>query len=255
VGASRIQKVLNDHGGDPDHRQVFMTDPPVVATYRIRHRDPRPRAETHARLLADQPFEGITVRTGVPADVVTPYEKLFYNFSDTVACTDWIAARCFRPRFFTELRDDADFIMGWFGYCFGPEGLDDVIDSLHGGSPGRVPAEGSRADSSEADLIRSLIPALTLPNGQGSERRVLDLASRMEQIDREHANRSAGLVSDPMVVSYRIVDAIATALATESKSDIAPRSPASVVQHRTVSRSDEGHEAKGDYSPSERRNS
>jgi hypothetical protein len=42
----------------------------------------------------------------------------------------------------------------------------------------------------------------------------------MEPIDREHANRSAGLISVPMVVSDRIVDSIAAVLVTESKSDM-----------------------------------
>jgi hypothetical protein len=135
-GAFRIQKLLKDHGGDPDHRDVDRTDPPVVAAYRLRHGDPRLRAETNARLLADQPVDGITARTGVPADVVTAYEQLFYNVTDVLACTAWIAARCLGPRFFTDFcADDVDVIMGWFGYCFGPQGLDDLIDSLCGESP------------------------------------------------------------------------------------------------------------------------
>jgi hypothetical protein len=252
--AFRIQKLLKDHDSVLDHRLVVRTDPPVLAAYRLRYGDPRLSAETNARLLADQPFEGITARTGVPADVVTAYEKLFYNVTDALAYTDWIAARCFRPRLYTDLReDDADVIMGWFGYCFGPEGLDDLVDSLYGGSPGGVRAEGSGPDTPEAGLNRALIAALTLPNEPGSERRVLKLASRMEQIDREHANRSAGLISEPMVVSDRIVDSIAAVLATESKADIAPDPWPSVVDHRVVSRFDEGYEAKGDYGPSERR--
>jgi hypothetical protein len=252
--AFRLQKLLKDHGGVLDHRKLVRVDPPVVAAYRLRHGDPRLRAETNARLLADQPVEGITARIGVPVDVVTAYEKLFYNVTDALACTDWIAARCFGPRFFTDLReDDVDVIMGWFGCCFGPQGLDDLIDSLYGGSPGGVRAEGSGPDTSEADLNRSLIAVLTLPNGPGSERRVLDLAARMEQIDREQANRSAGLISDPMVVSDRMVDSIAAVLATGNKADIVPDAGASVVDHRAGSRFGEGYEAKGDYSPSERR--
>jgi hypothetical protein len=82
---------------------------------------------------------------------------------------------------------------------------------------------------------------------------VLELASRMEQIDREHANRPAGLISDPMVVSDRIVDSIAAVLATESKANIVPDAEASVVDHRAVYRSDEGYEANGGFGPSERR--
>jgi len=252
--AFRIQRLLNDHGGDPDHRKVVMTDPSAVAAYRLRHGYPRLRAETNARLLADQPFEGITARTGIPVDVVTAYEKLFYNVTDVVACTGWISARCFGLRFFTGLRaDDIDVIMGWFGYCFGPEGLDDLIDSLYGGSPGGVRAEGSGPDTSEADLNRALIAALTLPNGPGSERRVLELAFRMEQIDREQANQSAGLTSAPMVVSDRIVDSIAADLATAGKTNVVPDVRVSVVDHRAVSRSDQGYEAKGEFGPSERR--
>jgi hypothetical protein len=146
-----------------------------------------------------------------------------------VACTDWIAARCFGLRFFTGLRaDDVDVIIGWFGYSFGPEGLDDVIDSLYGGSPGGVRTEGSRPDTSEAGLNRALIAALTLPMAPVSERRVLELAPRMEQIDREHANRSAGLISDPMVVSARIVDSFAQSSRQRARPSSSP-----ILGHRS----------------------
>jgi hypothetical protein len=110
-----------------------------------------------------------------------------------------------------------------------------------------------RADTPEAGLNRALIAVLTLPNGPGSDRRVLELASRMEQIDREHANQSAGPTPAPMVVSDRIVDSIAAVLATESKADIVSNARVSVVDHRAVSRSDQGYEAKGEFGPSERR--
>jgi hypothetical protein len=115
-----------------------------------------------------------------------------------------------------------------------------------------VRAEGSGTDTPEADLNRALIAALTLPNGPDSERRVLELACRMEQIDREHANRSAGLISDPMVVSDRIVDSIAAVFATAGRANILPDARVSIVDHRVGSRSDEGYEANGEFGPSER---
>jgi hypothetical protein len=252
--AYRVQKLLNDHGGLPDHRKVVRIDPPVVAAYKLRHADPRLIAEINARLLADQAFAGITARTGVPADVVTAYEKLFYNVTDVVACTDWIAARCFGPRFYNELReDDVDLIMAWFGYCFGPEGLDNLIDSLYGGLPSAVRAEGNGLASPEADLNRALIALLVLPKVPPLERMVLELAWRSEQIDREQAGRSSGFLSQSMVVSDRIVDSIAVALTTESKPDTGPVAWASVVDQRAGSRTDQDSAAKGDFCPSERR--
>jgi hypothetical protein len=56
-----------------------------------------------------------------------------------------------------------------------------------------------------------------------------------------------------MVVSDRIVDSIAAALATESEVDIVPDLRASVVGHRAESRADVSHKAKGELGPSEKR--
>src|ERR1700733_6031574 len=102
----------------------------------------------------------------------------------------------------------------------GPNVLDDVLDSGFGGSASAIRTAGSGPHTAAAANVRALINVMTLPMGPGSEGRGIELAMRLEQIEQEQTDRTAGPLPAPLVVSNRIVESVAAAVvATERKAD------------------------------------
>jgi hypothetical protein len=204
--ARRIQEALACHDDDPEHPAVVATDPDLAAAYGLRHGDRRLLAELRARLLTEQLVGAISARTGVPVGVVVAYEQVFFNVRDGLACSDWVAAHCLGPRFFTELReDDVDLIMMWFGYTYGSDALDLLIDAVYGGSPGGRAGDGLE-DTELAEGLRGAVALLALPRDSSWGRMVLELAGRQEWLDREQADRRGGPVTGPIVAGAPFLD-------------------------------------------------
>jgi hypothetical protein len=145
--------------------------------------------------------------------VVVAYEQVFFNVRDGLACSDWVAAHCLGPRSFTELReDDVDLIMAWFGYAYGSDALDLLIDAVYGGSPGGRAGDGSE-DTELAEGLRGAVALLALPKDSSWGRMVLELAARQEWLDLEHADGCGGPVTGPIVAGTPVLDLLASGTA------------------------------------------
>jgi hypothetical protein len=249
--ARLVQRALQAHDGNPYHPKVIKTDPLVMAAYRLNHGNERLRTEIEARLLSGQDSAGISARTGIAADVVVAFEALFYSVRDRLECYDWVAGFCFGLKAYQGLtREDFGLIWKIIAYCMGPNVLDDILDSEFGGSASGIRTEGSGPHTAAAEDVRALINVMTLPMGPGSERRVIELAIRLEQIERENTDRVAGPLSARLVVGDRIVDSIAAAVvATERKVDDRASAGPWTDGARSDERSDEG----GDFGKPARR--
>jgi hypothetical protein len=204
--ARRIQEALACHGDDPDDPEVVATDPDLAAACALSRGDGRLLGEIRARLLAGQDDGPISARTGVPIGALHAYEKLYFNVRDGLACSDWVAAHCLGPRFFAELReDDVTLLMAWFGYTYGADALDLVIDTICGGSPGVRAGDGIE-DTELAEGLRGPVALLALPKNSSWGRMVIELAGRQEWLDRERADRCGGAVTGPIVAAAPILD-------------------------------------------------
>ena len=249
--AFRIQKLSGNQGGDPDHRKVIASDPLVMAAFRLNHGNERLRTEVEARLLSAQDSAGISARTGIAADVVDAYEALFYSVRDRLECYDWIAAFCFGLKAYQGFtRENFGLIWKIIAHGMGPNVLDDILDSEFGGAASGIRTAGSGPHTAAAEDVRALINVMTLPMGPGSEGRVIELAMRLEQIERENTDRVAAPRSARLVVGDWIVDSVAAAvIATERKAD----DRAMVGAWTDVELSDDSTDEGADFGESARR--
>jgi hypothetical protein len=249
--ARRAQRALQAHDGDPYHPKVIKSDPLVMAAYRLNHGNERLRTEIEARLLSGQDSAGISARTGIAADVVDAFEALFYTVRDRLECYDWIGGFCFGLKAYQGFtREDFGLIWKIIAYGMGPDVLDEVLDSEFDGSASGVQTEGSGPHTAAAEDVRALINAITLPMGPGSEGRVIELAMRLEQIERENTDRAVGPLSARLVVGDRIVESIAAAvIATEREAG----DRATVEASTDVTQSHEGPDEKRELGKPARR--
>jgi uncharacterized membrane protein len=207
--ARRFQREMDRRGGDPEHPRLAKLDPAVLGALRLSRGDERSRWEIEARLLAGQDSSGIAARTGVEAEIVTAFEALSYDVRDRLHASDWILAECLGLRAVTGYTEsDVDLIWKIFAYTFGPLGLDVLLDSLYGGSVSGIRVEGHGPETEYAHRLRVLIATMTLPKDEESALRVIQLAQRQSQVEREIADRSARVVMAPLVVPEGFLDAI-----------------------------------------------
>jgi hypothetical protein len=86
------------------------------------------RAESRARLLANEPIAAIASRTGLAVDVIERFESLFFNVLDRLRAKDWIVTRVIGTSLVTAFSPrDIDKIWMSFGYAGGPIALDMAI--------------------------------------------------------------------------------------------------------------------------------
>jgi hypothetical protein len=165
-----------DAGGiNPSDPEATAIDSVIAAAYRIwENPDPLVCAEVEALILAEEPDDVIARRVGCDVDVITAYERVFFNVRERLGIKFYILNCAIGSCVFLGLtRDDVGPIWKLYGYFFGPVVLDLMMYTLPGPSarpwPESVPAspeERSRlvARCRLAILVQTLPVATLKPN-------------------------------------------------------------------------------------------
>jgi hypothetical protein len=194
--ALRLGARVEPRAGDPRRRRTRQ-DGFLDVAYRLRIGDDRRRWEVEARLLAGQDDPAIADRAGVPSDVVAAYASLFFDVRGRLGSTDWVAATVFGRRLYEgPVADDVELVWKVFAYRLGPLALDALV-----GRPldaPEAPSAGDRAGASMADRLAMAVAAMTLRVDEESAPKLIRLAARVREVEREAASRAAGPAFGPI---------------------------------------------------------
>ena len=171
----------------------MLTDPDSASDHLLEARKmytvstPR-RRELEARILANRNIEETAQQLTMPLEVVTAYEQLFFNCLDRIDTRYVMDIVIRKPAVFDAT--DVRTIWLFFGYAFGVEILNDVIDDFytrgHQDYSYATDPTSEAADTPFGRLLDRIIRVACAPYTASGVRYVASLAAAVGQLDNVH---------------------------------------------------------------------
>jgi hypothetical protein len=122
-----FMKALDAATTDHQQRVLAESQPELYAAWELYHSELRsPRWELEARLLASEPIESISAKTGLSAEIVQTYASLFFDVKgkSTGYVLHVVLGECAKR---TVTERDVELLWKMYGYFSGPRMLDLLI--------------------------------------------------------------------------------------------------------------------------------
>jgi len=162
----------------------------LLAAYQLHHSDTPVQWELEARLLAGQSDMGIAASMGIPAAVVTAFEKHFYNVRDRLTAGDIILCEVIRYDPIGGFSEgDLRTLWGYFGYAAGWRFLEIIMAVSQGRS---LPAWAidQAPDTASVERFTTVVKALiAVETGAFTLSRLRKLVVLRQQLSEIERNR------------------------------------------------------------------
>lgn len=211
--AVRVARAMHD-SGDTALDAFASSDPALYWAHKLRWEAPAgTRAETEARILADDTPDEIERRVGVLPGTLATFEKLYFD----VRCRLKMKAYVLHAVMGEELQrglSERNYALLWkfYGFIYGPRMLDSLIDQAIAPYQPRTEDEVRYAwqdDGIGSVLRKQAIAARTMPVNTFTQLDILAVYSKFVEIERASGRDRAAQQPNSMLAS---VDAMLKAL-------------------------------------------
>jgi hypothetical protein len=195
----KFNMVLLECQSETDHLQLVDEWPDLYEAWRIYSNEQAKSArwEIEARLLAGQPFEAIAKLTRVSPEILTLYEKVFFDVLDKLDAPSYIVHTVLFESFNRGVSEKHhDILWKMFGYWAGPHVLDFLIFKFN--RPQKADASSTSVNAFLADdirgqqLLKASLAMRTMPVNFQTQIEIINLYYRMIEMERESEGASGG---------------------------------------------------------------
>jgi hypothetical protein len=168
--AVKFRQEYNYCEGEMDHALLAMKYPDVYWAHDIWYNTINPdganpfKSEMEARILSADTYGNVATRLATTMDVVTAYEKLFFNIEERRHNRGYIAHQVMGPAIYLGIQEtDFDILWKLLGYMGGPVVLDMMIDGFVGAGRPTTTAELAAflSDATQNAIRRKALLAAT----------------------------------------------------------------------------------------------
>jgi hypothetical protein len=217
--AVRYLHALARYRGGVPSPDVVRRFPFVVEACQLHGNDSKIRMFVEARILARQTSSEIAELTGVSADVVDTYESLFFDCSDRLDASDWVALNVIdRKLVGPKAIPDTAGTFKAFAYYGGPLVLDAVVPYLVDGKDLFNPSlDLSTLEGRQEQTIRLAVAVEMLPRDSATNNELARIALLMCERDRQLGPCDSAMPLLTRDLDSRVMEALVKAVAERNK--------------------------------------